>query len=146
LKKSSPLFALALLSCSQSPGEAADIQVAHAWARPALAGKTTTAAYLSITNRGGAGDALVAVTSSVGNAQVHSTSMDGGIMRMREVERLPLSAGATVKLEPGGTHVMLTGLNQSLHAGSRLELTLRFEGSQKQRITAEVRAPPGERM
>jgi len=146
VKASSPLFALALLSCSQSPGRAPQIQLAEAWARATISGKTTTSAYLTISNRGGGDDALVAVTSTAGEARVHSTSMDGGIMRMRQINRLPLPGGATVKLEPGGTHVMLTGLSQPLEAGSRLDLTLRFEKSPPRRIAAEVRSASGEQI
>ena len=72
-----------------------DIGVADAWARATLPGKPASAAYLTISNRGGADDALVGVTSSSGTADIHSTSMDGGIMRMRKLDRLPIPAGAT---------------------------------------------------
>ena len=42
---------------------------------------------------------LVGVTSSAGTAAIHSMSMDGGIMRMRKLDSLPVPAGSTVKLE-----------------------------------------------
>jgi hypothetical protein len=54
---------LALLSCSPRATEGADIGVKDAWARATLAGKPTSAAYFTIANRGGADDALIAVTS-----------------------------------------------------------------------------------
>ena len=110
-----------------------------------MPGKKATAAYLTISNRGSADDALIAVSSS-GPADVHSTSMEGGIMRMRKLDRLPLPAGGTVKLEPGGTHVMLTGLSEPALAGGRIELILRFEKSQARKVAADVRDSSGEHM
>lgn len=55
-------------------------------------------------------------------------SMTDGVMRMRQLEGgVPLPAGETVKLEPGGLHVMLIGLKQPLTEGQTLPLTLTFE-------------------
>ncbi len=61
-------------------------------------------------------------------------------MRMRPLDALEIPANTTLKLEPGGTHVMLTGLEQPLEAGSELPLTLRFERSGERQVNAEVRA------
>lgn len=137
------IAALLLLSCGQGDGAAPDIQLGDAWARATTAGKSATTAYLTIANRGAADDALVGVTSASGTAQVHSTSMEGGIMRMRALERLPIPSGEAVNLAPGGTHVMLTGLKAPLAAGDRLELTLRFEKSGKRTVAASVQPSSG---
>ena len=146
MKPTLSLLALALLSCSPAAPEEPRIAVADAWARATLAGKPSSAAYFTVSNTGGAQDTLIAVTSSSGTAEVHSTSMDGGIMRMRKLDRVPLPAGETVKLEPGGTHVMLTGLTEPLAAGQKVELTLRFEKSQEQTVAAEIRDASGDHM
>ncbi len=140
MNPSSLLLALALLSCSPAPSSP-DIQPTDAWARATVPGKTATAAYLTIHNRGRAGDHLVGITSSAGRAEVHSTSMAGGIMRMRKLHRLVVPAGATVKLEPGGTHVMLTGLREPLVAGGNIELRLRFEKSGERTVAVRVGDP-----
>jgi len=39
---------------------------------------------------------------------------------------LPIGAGASVELAPGGTHVMLVDLETPLAAGASVELTLVF--------------------
>lgn len=140
-----PLLAVLLVSCSPTPNRAPDIKVGDAWARATVPGRTVTAAYLTISNSGSADDSLVGVVSSSGPAAVHSTSTAGGIVRMRRLDRLPLPAGATTKLEPGGTHVMLTQLRQPLAAGSEIELGLRFEKSAERKIVAQVRGS-GEQM
>ena len=145
MKTAFPLLALALLSCSPAAPDKPDVNVGEAWARATLPGKPTSAAYFALINRGGA-DSLVEVTSSSGSAEIHTTSMDGGIMRMRKLSSLPVPRGATVSLEPGGTHVMLTGLREPLVAGQRVELTLRFEKSPQQTIAAEIRDPLGDQM
>jgi copper(I)-binding protein len=44
-------------------------------------------------------------------------SVDNGIMRMRPAEPLAIPAGQTVKLAPGGVHVMLSGLKRTLSPG-----------------------------
>ena len=141
-----PLLALALLSCSPAAPEPPRIAVEGAWARATLAGKPSSAAYFTVINGGAGDDVLTGVTSRNGTAELHSTSMDGGIMRMRKLDRLPVPAGATVRLEPGGAHVMLTGLREPLAAGQGVELTLRFEKSQQQTVAAEIRDPSGDRM
>ena len=146
MKPSITLLALALFSCSPAAPQEPAIDVDGAWARPTLPGKSTSAAYFTISNRGGSDDTLLAVTSSSGTAEVHSMSTDGGIMRMRKLDRLPLPAGSTVKLEPGGTHVMLTGLDEPLVEGQRIELSLRFGKSPRRTVAAEVRNSSGDQM
>ncbi len=64
---------------------------------------------------------------------------------MRRLDRLVVPAGAKVKLEPGGTHLMLTELREPLEPGAVIELGLSFEKSGERSATARVRAA-GEQM
>jgi copper(I)-binding protein len=85
-------------------------------------------------------DRLVEVRSPVARrAEVHATSMDGGVMRMRRAGPIAVGPGAPVLLEPGGLHLMLYGLDQPLVAGQRVPLELRFEKSGVVRAEALVR-------
>jgi copper(I)-binding protein len=68
------------------------------------------------------------------------TTMAAGMMEMREVGRIPLPAGETVELKPGGLHIMLLELAAPLTEGSTVELTLEFERAPTQTVQAEVRA------
>ena len=53
--------------------------------------------------------------------------MDNGVMKMRPVEGgLEIKPGQTVKLDPGGYHVMLMGLKQQLKEGEHFKATLEF--------------------
>ena len=129
---------LLLASCeAQSPQP--QLAIDDAWARATAPGQKSTAAYFTITNQGGE-DRLVSVSTTVGEASLHSTSMNGGIMRMRPVERLQVPASSTLALAPGATHVMITGLNQPLDVGQGIPLELGFERSGTRRVTATVRA------
>lgn len=137
-------IALLLASCSAGSSEP-DIQVHDAWARPSLPSQSTSAAYFTLSNTGGA-DQLVSVTSPAADASLHSTAMDGGVMRMRSLDGLDVPAHGKVELRPGGTHVMLMKLQRPLQAGGQLRLLLRFERSGERTIDAAVRAADGAAM
>ena len=55
--------------------------------------------------------------------------MDGDVIRMRPVEAIDVPAGSTVRLEPGGLHIMFVGLERPLAEGERFAATLSFERS-----------------
>lgn len=72
--------------------------------------------------------ALTGVASAAAaRAELHSMSMEGGVMRMRPVARIELPAGKAVKLAPGGLHIMLVDLRQPLKPGEKVPLTLTVE-------------------
>lgn len=146
MKRAFSLLPLALLACNQTSAMPPDVQVTSAWARATMPGRTSTAAYFTMSNRGGSDDALLSVTAASGVARLHSTSTDGGIVRMRSVARLPIAAGTSVKLEPGATHVMLSGLREPLPAGAQIELSLNFAKSEQHKVMAQVRGSSGDRM
>ena len=63
------------------------------------------------------------------------------MMRMRRIEKIEVPAGETVTLKPGGLHVMLIGLKQTLEPGDAVDLTLVFEDEAKKRFSQEITAP-----
>ena len=118
------------------------VSVAQAWTRATVPGQKVAGVYLDI--RSEAAATLTAVRSSAaGSAEIHSMSYDNGVMRMRRLPRLDLPAGATVRLVPGGNHIMLLDIKRPLHAGERVPLTLIVERNGKRssvQVQAEVRA------
>ncbi len=140
-----------LLGVSATAALAADVEVKDAWVRGTVTGQKATGAFLEITSKSGA--TLVGAASPVaGVSEIHEMKMDGGIMKMRAVERLELPAGKPVQLAPGGYHVMLLNLKQPLKRGDSVALTLQVETPGKKveavQIKAEVRdlaaTPAGE--
>jgi copper(I)-binding protein len=105
------------------------VRVEGAWARATPPGAKVGGAFVTLINTGDAPDRLVSASSGIAErVELHTHIMDGDVMRMREVEGgIPLPPGETVKLQPGGFHIMLLGLKQGLAAGSRFPLTLTFE-------------------
>lgn len=91
-------------------------------------GGSVTGAYMQITNAGVNDDVLIAArTEAARTVEIHETRIEDDIARMVELEEgLPVPAGETVMLEPGGAHVMLIGLPQDLLPNETVSLTLVF--------------------
>jgi periplasmic copper chaperone A len=115
-----------------------DVTVSQAWSRETAPGQQVGGAFMTITNRSKVADRLVSGSSSqASEVQVHTVSIDGGVMRMRQlVDGLEIPAGGTVMLRPGSFHIMLIGLRQPLARGSHVPVTLRF--SQAGRVTVRL--------
>jgi copper(I)-binding protein len=117
-----------------------DIRIERAYARPTVSGQTSGAAYLTIENKGKNADKLVSITSPAAkSAQIHTMSMDGNIMRMREVPTVEIKPAEKIVMKPGdGYHIMLIGVHKPLNVGDRIPLTLTFEKSGKAEVSAAV--------
>jgi hypothetical protein len=115
-----------------------DIQITDAWARATPGAAQTAAVYLTLVSA--SGDRFIgAATPAAEKAGLHSMTMDGGVMKMREVKGIDLPAGQAVILKPGGYHIMLSGLAQPLKEGQTLPLTLTFAKAGAQQVTVDVR-------
>lgn len=105
-----------------------------------VAGQGTGAVYVTLSNSGSTADALVsASTDAAQMAELHETSHDGGVMRMRPVKSIPVPAGGKTELKPGGYHIMLMGLKHDLKPGDKVAVTLKFEHGGETRIEAPVK-------
>ena len=141
------LGALVVVSASSLAAFAAEpVSVKNAWARPTAPGQKTAGAYMELESATAA--ALVAVETPVAaKAEVHVMSMDGGVMRMRPMEKIDLPAKKTVKLAPGGFHVMLIGVKRPLKEGDKVPFTLTVQtpdgAKSTLKVEAEVRAAGG---
>ena len=117
----------------------ADVKVDNAWARATAPGQKTGSAYAELTSPSNA--ALVAAASPIAErVEMHSMSLEGGVMRMRAVPRIELPAGSTVKLSPSGLHLMLFGLKQPLKEGEKLPLELSIQSPGSAPATVNVEA------
>jgi periplasmic copper chaperone A len=116
------------------------VAVENAWARATASAASTGAAYLTIIDHGAPDRLVSASTPIAGSAELHQTTQHGGVMEMRPVDGLAVSAGKPVTLAPGGYHLMLMGLRQPLHAGESFPLTLRFEKSGAVQVSVAVQS------
>jgi len=132
-------LALACLALAYVPGALAqELLATDAWVR-VTPGSDVAAAYLTLHNTGKQAVTVVGVDCSLASmAMIHETTVKGGISRMRPHERLVIPAGATVKLEPEGLHIMLHGV-KNLAPGTSVPLALRLSDGTTVQIVAPVR-------
>jgi periplasmic copper chaperone A len=117
-----------------------DLFVTGAWARATPPGTTVGAAYFAITNPGPLADALLdASTPAAARVELHRTEVRDGLSQMRPAGELQIGPGQTLRVAPGGLHVMLTGLTQPLVAGTRVPLTLQFRRGGKLVVDLDVK-------
>ncbi len=119
-----------------------DLVISAPWSRATPAGSPVAAGYVVITNKGLAAERLVSFSTDLaGQPEVHEMSTEGGVMKMRPLAKgLAIPAGGTVKLEPGGYHLMLLKLKKPLVAGERYKAVLVFEKAGPVEVEFEVRA------
>ncbi len=123
--------------------EASGVAVADVWVRPTIGQGRATAAYMTIVNKGDEDDVLVAVRSAEAKSvELHQTTMKAdGIMQMREAKGgFPIAVDATLKLAPGGMHLMIMGLDEALADGGQFKLILEFANTGPIEIIVPVRA------
>lgn len=101
------------------------------------------ALYLRVRNRDGTGDRLQSAATPVARrTMLHRTVNESGRASMRLAsDGIPVPARGEVRLEPGGYHVMLSGLTQPLVRGMEVEVVLVFERAGTLRLRAPV-VPP----
>lgn len=123
-----------------------DIELSAPFARATLPNQPVAGGFLTITNGGDSDDTLIAASSdAAGRVEVHEMSMQGDVMKMRELESgLPIPAGETVTLEPGGYHIMFMDLAAPLVEGEEAKVTLTFEKAGDVTLTMPVLARDGD--
>lgn len=131
-----------LVSPAWTDGErVGDLSIEQPWARATIGQGAAGAAYLTVVNHGAAADRLLAVTTPAAKkAELHTHSMDGGVMKMRHVEAVDIAPQATTVLAPGGYHIMLFGLAKPLSEGDAFPVTLRFQSAGSVEVQVRVRA------
>jgi periplasmic copper chaperone A len=120
--------------------KAGDLVITQAWSRATPGGAKVAGGYLTIENKGSTADRLIGGSAEVaGNVQVHEMAMNNGVMTMRPLDKgLAIEPGKTVKLAPGGYHLMLMDLKSPLRQGDKLPVTLDFEQAGKVKLSLDV--------
>ena len=108
---------------------AGTLEITHAWARAMLPNQPAGGGYLDISNTGSEPDRLIGARSpAAGKVEVHTMEVVNDVMVMRPVEGgLEIPPDATVKLEPGGLHLMFMAVSDPFDEGETVPVTLEFE-------------------
>lgn len=127
------LSCLAGFSGPLMAASAADqVTVSKPYVRAVPPGQRNSASFMVLTNNSDQPLVLKGAASPVAKfVELHTHTMEGGMMRMRQVPQIDLPAGETVSLQPGGLHVMMIELQQELVPGAMVDITLQFgDGSE----------------
>ena len=122
----------------------AAVAISDAWVRKNAPGQVVGAAYMTL--KSPQDSTLVFVESPIaGSVEVHSMTMNNGVMKMRKLEELPLKAGNPEKLAPGGFHLMLFDLKKPLKNGENDDFKLCFKDKAgnitHQQVSLPVKSP-----
>ena len=120
--------------------KAGDLVITQVWSRATPGGAKIAGGYLTIENKGTAADRLIAASGDIaGRVEIHEMAMNNGVMTMRPLEKgLEIEPGKTVKLAPGGYHLMLMDLKNPLKQGEKVPLELQFEKAGKVAVSLDV--------
>lgn len=131
--------------------KAGDLVISQAWSRATPGGAKVAGGYLTIENKGSTPDRLIGGSADVaGKFEIHEMAVSNGVMTMRPLEKgLAIDPGKTVKLAPGGYHLMLMDLKSPLKQGDQVPVTLEFAKAGKVKLSFDVqgvgaRGPAGE--
>lgn len=135
---------LGLLASSAvaDPVTQGDLVLSDSYVRAMPPNAPVAGGYVTITNKGSRDDRLVSARSPrAGEVQIHEMTMTGDVMKMRELpDGLPVPAGGTVELRPGGYHLMFMQVPTPFAEGETVEATLVFEKAGDIALPFEVRA------
>src|SRR6202140_3300084 len=120
--------------------KAGDLVISQAWSRATPGGAKVGGGYLIIENKGSAPDRLIGGSADVADKiQVHEMATNNGVMTMRPLDKgLVIEPGKTVKLAPGGYHLMLLDLKSPLKQGDKVLVMLEFEKAGKVKLSLDV--------
>ena len=115
------------------------IEVTNAWARATVTGQKVGGVYMDIRSTAAA-RLLSASSPAAGKVEIHNMKIENGVMKMLPVDGIELPAGQSVKLAPGGYHMMLIDLKRELKQGESVPVVLTVELPDKKRQAIEVKA------
>src|SRR5260370_10401061 len=120
--------------------QAGDRVITEAWSGATPGGAKIGSGYLTIENKGSAPDRLISGSADVADkVQIHEMATTNGVMTMRPLDNgLTIEPGKTVKLAPGGYHLMLFDLKSPLKQGDKVPVTLEFEKAGKVKLSLDV--------
>ncbi len=134
------LFTLILLMGLNSVH--AKIIVKDEWARVTPSGSGSV--YMTIENDGDQDDTLTsAISDEAEMTMIHQTVREENIAKMIHVMGgIDLPKGKRIKLEPGGYHLMLMGIEKNLTLNDRIRITLSFKNNENIEISPIIKIRP----
>lgn len=110
----------------------------NAWIRPPVGSQTIAAGYCDIVNDGEDSVVLTEFADAAGerHIEIHETTEQDGMVRMRPLTQLTIASGETLSLRPGGKHLMLFGMDSEVQA---VDVHARFADGAERVVRFQVR-------
>jgi copper(I)-binding protein len=125
------LFIIALTLISSASGASDTLIISDAWVRATPPGKMMTAGYASLENVSKNVITITGVSAEIaGHTSLHETRIERDRSTMRPVAQLSIKAGERISLKPGGLHIMLMKLSESLSDGQSIDICLELENNE----------------
>jgi copper(I)-binding protein len=117
-----------------------NIEVKSGWLRPAPA-TFNTAFYCTIINNGNTADTLYKAASGISDdVQIHETYMKNDMVGMRPVKFIVIAPYDSLIFKPGGYHIMMMNLKESVVENATKEISLFFNRSGEVKVKANVKS------
>ncbi|MEN9706436.1 MAG: hypothetical protein RIS31_2 [Actinomycetota bacterium] len=122
-----PAFLISLSGCTATPS--GDVEITDAWVKASeysdhIGGMTGV--FMLISNHSSDDVTLIGGSSSFAST-IQTHQVVDGVMSQK-ADGITIKPGESVRLQPGGLHVMLMNLGKVIKAGTSVDLTLKFKG------------------
>lgn len=133
-------IALTAAPASAHEYKVGQLVIGHPWSRETPGGAKIGGGYLTVTNNGSDTERLLGGSIEVADhIEIHEMKMDGAVMQMRPLpDGVEIKPGETIKLEPGGYHMMFMDLKQPLKKGDMIKAALQFQKAGKVEVEFKV--------
>ncbi|WP_417596232.1 copper chaperone PCu(A)C [Oceanospirillum sp.] len=119
---------------------ASTVDVKNPYARAVPPGQSNSAIFMMLENKSAKEVRLIRAQSSVADAvELHTHTMDQGVMKMRQVSEIAIPGNGMAHLKPGGHHIMLIGLKQNLFEGQKISVKLYFSNGSMSVVSMPVK-------
>lgn len=119
---------------------ASPVDVHHGYVRAVPPGQSNSAAFMMLKNNSAKAISLVRAQSGIAEAvELHTHTMNQGVMQMRQVSEISVPGNGSTQLKPGGYHIMLIGLKKNLFEGQTVQLKLHFSNGSMSIVDLPIR-------
>ncbi|MBN2646941.1 MAG: copper chaperone PCu(A)C [Thiotrichales bacterium] len=151
MKKTFTAMAFALLSAMGShaalASQAEQIEIENPFAREVPPMAPASASFMQLNNLSDqAIDLVQAYSDAAQTVELHTHTNDGGVMRMRKIEKISIPANGMTELKPGGLHIMLISPTKPIKVGETVEVELEFVDGSRKLVAMPVKSFKGMKM
>ena len=116
------------------------VEIDDAFTRATAPGQQVAGGFMKIENKGAADQLVSASSPAAGEVQLHEMTMDGNVMKMRQVKDIAVPANGVVQLKPGGYHLMFLNLKMPFVADQTVPVKLKFAKAGEVEVKMPVKA------